>query len=197
MDQPKITLLAKDEVFRHAFYRGYIARFSYTRFDGTTAGPVDRFVLDRGDSVGMLLHDVPRNEVILVEQLRVATLDHSSGLLLELPAGRIEPGDEPAETAVREIREETGAQPPELERVATFYLTPGGSSERLHLFYAPFQAGLKVEEHGGLAEENEDIRVHRVPVPNAMEMIKDGRIADAKTILALLWLGTRGVRCEL
>jgi len=190
-DEPRVTVLSTEEVFSRDFFRWVSIRFTYRRYDGTTSGPVDRIVFDRGDSVGMLLHDIPRNEVILVEQLRIAAVGHGTGWLLELPAGRIETGDSPEATASREVREETGAEAAEMEPIASFYLSPGACSERLHLFYAPYPEGLEIQEHAGLAEENEDIRVARVPFEEALEMIKDGRLADAKTILGLLWLQAR------
>jgi ADP-ribose pyrophosphatase len=132
----------------------------------------------------LVLHDVPANEVVFVEQARVAT----SGWILELPAGRVEPNEDPAATAGREAEEETGAAPATVQRISRFYLSPGGCSERLHLFYCPFSDGLTVHEYAGLAQDSEDIRVHRIPLPRALEMIETGEIADAKTMIGLYWL---------
>ncbi len=183
-----MRVLAQEELFRKGFFKWVNVRFTYRKFNGSISDPIERIVFERGASVGMLLHDIPSNEVILVEQVRVATLPSGHGMLLEIPAGVIEGSDSPESTAHREITEETGAQPAELEHISTFYLSPGACSERLHLFYAPYPNGLDIKEYAGLADENEDIRVHRLPVAQVMGMIKSGQIADAKTLVALLWL---------
>lgn len=186
-----MNVLAKEEILARAHFKWFNVNFTFRRFDGTVSRPIQRIVFERGDSVGMLLHDLPRDEIVLVEQLRIATAEHGSGLLLEIPAGVLDSGEQPEQTAAREIQEETGAGPTELQPISTFYLSPGACSERIHLFYAPYPKGLKIAEHAGLAEENEDIKVHRVPFIEAMEMVEDGRIADAKTIVALYWLRAR------
>jgi ADP-ribose pyrophosphatase len=190
-DERRVTVLAKEDVLKRDFFQWVNVRFQFRRFDETLSETVERIVFERGDSVGMLMHDVRRDEVILVEQLRIATLGNGTGWLLEIPAGMIDGADSPEATALREIREETGGPPAALELISTFYMSPGACSERIHLFYAPYPEGLEIQERAGLASENEDIRVCRVPFADALEMIKDGRIADAKTIVGLLWLQTR------
>jgi ADP-ribose pyrophosphatase len=187
-DQPPITVLAKEELLSRAMFRWINVRFTFHRFDGTVSEPVERIVFERGDSAGMLLHDLARNEVILLEQVRIATLDSGTGLLLEIPAGVIEPGDSAEDTARREIQEETGAPPGQLVWISSFYPSPGACSERVHLFYAPYPEGVETAQTTGLAAENEDIRVLRVPLEEAFQMVRDGRIQDAKTIIGLQWL---------
>ena len=181
-------MLGKELIFQKAIFKWFGIKFHYTRLDGTDSGEVNQFVIDRGDSVAMLLHEVEKDEVILVEQLRIATAESGNGWLLELPAGRVDPGEEPTQTALREAREETGAEPREIRLISSFFLSPGGSSERLHLFYCPFHNGIEIQSIAGLKEENEDISVQRYPLKEALEMIETGKIADAKTIIGLLWL---------
>jgi ADP-ribose pyrophosphatase len=191
VESPKLRIDSKEQVFHQAIFRIFSVKFRYTLPDGTVFGPVDRLVLDRKESVGVILHDIRAEEIILVEQVRIATIDNGSGWLMEIPAGIIDDGETPEQSARRETKEETGAEPIEVEFVSSFYLSPGTSSERMHLFYCPFRNGLTVLARAGLAEEMEDIKVHRVPKNRALDMVRTGEIADAKTILALFYLSTK------
>ena len=177
-----------EELLRRGFFRWVAVRFRYTRTDGKDSGEVEHLVLERGDSVGVVLHDLQTDEIVLVEQLRIATLETSNGFLLEFPAGRIDASEQPIHAAIREAKEETGAELSDVQLISSFYLSPGTCSERLHLFYCPFLDGLTVKATGGLESEHEDLKVHRISLDQAMTMVGSGEIADAKTIIGVLWL---------
>ncbi len=191
MPDKQVEILDRQERLRVGFFRWYAVKFRYRKFNGDFSKSAEYMVLDRGDSVAMLVHDVPKDEVVLVEQFRISAYGPTSGWIYELPAGRVEDGEDPQSTAIREVIEETGASAKTPEWISSFFLSPGGTTERIHLYYFGYTNGLKVGEHGGLAAEGEDIRVHRMPLPKALEMVKHGEIADAKTILALFWLRDR------
>ena len=188
MDQKEVTVLNKEEILHHAIFRWWQISFKFRRFNGSETGEIKHYVLDRGDSVGMLLHHLSSDEIVLVEQLRIAALESKSPWLFEIPAGRVDPGEDPNSSAKREIREETGGRTTEVQLIGSFYLSPGGCSERLHLFYCPFPQEMNLAATGGLAVENEDIKVHRISLRQALKMIRTGEIVDAKTVIALLWL---------
>ena len=96
---------------------------------------------------------------------------------------------ETGEDAIRrEVLEETGYRVSLLEHISTFYVSPGGSSERVILYYTEVSAAGKVESGGGVASEQEDISLVEIPVSEAMERVKKGEIADAKTIIGIMWL---------
>lgn len=191
MADPIATILSQETVFQIRIFHFKSVTFQYTQTNGEVSPPITHLVLDRNDSVGVLLHDLTTDEIVLVEQFRIAAFENGPGWLLEIPAGRIEDGDEAEPTARREAKEETGADPAECQFISSFYLSPGGCSERLSLFYCPFPDGLQVLAHAGLAHENEDLRVHRVNTKEAYEWIREGKIIDAKTIIALQWLHNR------
>lgn len=116
--------------------------------------------------------------LLLVKQYRYA----AEQFLYEIPAGRLEPGEDPRDCAVRELREETGCRAASLEFLVTIYTTPGFTDERIHLFMA---TGL---ERGDTAHEaDEFMTVETVTLSNALQLIKDGRIPDAKTALGILY----------
>lgn len=105
--------------------------------------------------------------------------------MIELPAGTLEPDEDPAETAVRELAEETGYRAARIEHLLTFCMSPGILDERMHLYLA---VGL---EPGPMAlEPGEDIQPLRYTWDEALEMVRQGEICDAKTLAGLLYYRT-------
>jgi nudix-type nucleoside diphosphatase (YffH/AdpP family) len=107
--------------------------------------------------------------------------------------GMIERGEQPEDSIRREIEEELGYRADCIEHVATFYVSPGGSSERIWMYYAEVSAAGRVSAGGGLPGEHEDIRVLAMSPQEARAALKDGRMADAKTIIGLQWLSRQRI----
>jgi nudix-type nucleoside diphosphatase (YffH/AdpP family) len=152
-----------------------------------------RETYDRGNGATLLLHDVDRRTVLLSRQFRfpVYVNGHADGMLLETAAGLLD--DESPEDAVRrEVEEELGVTVGELEHVFDVFMSPGSVTERLHFFAAPYSAADRTGDRGGLAEEGEDIEVVELDFDAALDMIDDGQIADAKTVMLLYWAALRG-----
>ncbi len=129
---------------------------------------------------------VPRldgDRLVLVHNYRVAVDDR----LWELPAGTLEPGEPPRDAAGRELREETGYRAARIEHLCDFYTSPGFCDELMRVFTAD-----ELEFVGQRLEPHEEIEVGVVTADEAMAMVADGRIIDAKTIAALhLWARQR------
>ena len=123
--------------------------------------------------------DAEDPEIVLLRQFRYA----ANGYVYEVPAGRPEfPGEDWERCARRELEEETGLRAAELRRLTTIFTTPGFTDEQIHLFLA---TGLSA---GAAAhDEDEFLEVVRMPLSHALEMIRDGRISDAKSICTLLY----------
>lgn len=117
--------------------------------------------------------------VLLIHQYRYA----AGGHIWEIPAGVLEPNEDPLACARRELREETGAIAAHLEHLTTILTTPGFTDERIHLFLA---TGLTVEETAHQADEVIDVRPR--PMSEVLRMIRDGELTDAKSIVALLYV---------
>lgn len=184
----QVEILEQEEIFRAFIFRIDLIKLRFERFDGTMSAAIERVSLERGDGVAGVLHNLEDDTVILVEQFRASTYSKDAGWLVELPAGIVETGEDPAGTMMREIEEEAGYQVNTVHPISTFFLSPGGSSERIFLFYARVNAAARSGEGGGLASENEDIRVIHLPVDEAIAQMQAGAIRDAKTLIGLQWL---------
>jgi ADP-ribose pyrophosphatase len=117
-------------------------------------------------------------QILLLKQYRYAAEDY----LYEIPAGRLDPGEDPADCARRELKEETGCSASSVEHLLTFYTTPGFTDEKIHLFMA---TGLTEGQSG--RETDEFIEVQTFPLSRALEMVGSGEIRDGKTALGILY----------
>jgi|SRR5690625_706086 len=172
-------------------YRGFYTmrrlRLRHRLFRGGWGQPLERELFVRPDAVGLLPYDAGRDAVGLVEQFRVGALEQGdSPWLLELVAGLIDSDEAPEQIARREAVEEAGLEVTALEPVYRYFSSPGGSDEYFHLYCAR----VELEQEGvfGLAEESEDIRLHILPAEAALALLEQGRIHNAHTVIALLWL---------
>jgi len=134
-----------------------------------------REIVEHGDCVAIIAIDADDN-VLLVNQFRKPVEKE----LLEIPAGGIEPGEDPVDCVCRELREETGYLPGKVERLGGFYSTPGYCTEYLHLYLATDLASNPLQ-----AEDTENIRLVRVPLGQIPSLIASGTICDAKSIAGL------------
>ena len=121
----------------------------------------------------------PDPTILLIRQYRYAT----DGNLLEIPAGRLNPGEDPRVCAERELLEEVGVKAGRVERLTTIWTTPGFTDERIHLFWA---TDLTAGQHA--REPDEFIEVTPKPLSEVLRLIRSGEISDAKTALALLFV---------
>jgi GDP-mannose pyrophosphatase NudK len=153
---------------------------------------IDRDLLNRGDGVTVLLYNLVRGTVLLLRQPRIiATVSgFDSGETIEACNGLMETAN-PQECALREVEEETGHRPTSLVPIGSFYASPGSSLELVHIFLAEYDHHTRVGEGGGNAVEGEDIELIEITVDEAMRWILDGRIRDARTILAIQYFFLR------
>lgn len=156
----------------------------YRRQDGTVQR-LEREAYDHGSAAAILLYDPDRKTVLLVRQFRFAVmLNGDDADMLEVCAGMLD-GDDPQTCAIREATEESGHAPSDLRHVCDVYVSPGSVTEKVSLFIGHYHAGTRQHQGGGLAHEGEDIEVVELPLAEALAMISDGRIMDAKTVLLL------------
>lgn len=165
--------------------RGYAFTVVKARFRGPDGTEFERDIIRHVGAVAVVpLHD--DGSVTLVRQYR-ASLDHD---LLELPAGVSDVSGEPdARTAAREMAEEAGLAAASLEHLVTIHIAPGMSDERIALFLGRDLTTVADDRQG---EEEQAMTVERVALREAIAMIGDGRITDAKTVIGLLLTERRG-----
>lgn len=192
--KPTVTFAKKDVeiIARETLYRGFFSldlyRFRHRLFNGEMSGEVRREIFERGHAAVLLPYDPVRDEVVLVEQIRIAAYDSSeSPWLLEMIAGMIEEGESVEDVARREAVEEAGLVVGRTKPVLSYLASPGGTSERLSILVGEVDASLAEGIHG-LAEENEDIRVHVVSREQAYQCVEEGSIDNAASVIALQWL---------
>lgn len=155
--------------------------------DGTV-DQLSRDVIRVGRVAGVLCVDPERNVLVLIRQFRLsAHLATGRGELVEIVAGRVERGEDSAEAAVRECREEIGLAPYHLEPLFTFLPTPGVTDESCDLFLGLVDAS-NVPERAGAASEHEVTRPFTVTVDEALTLLAPGRSTNAYLLLALQWL---------
>jgi ADP-ribose diphosphatase len=136
-----------------------------------------REVVEHPGAVGILAWDGSR--MAMVSQWRQA----AAAVLLEIPAGTLDPGEEPRRTAERELAEECGLAAKDWEAGPSFFTAPGFCTERLSLFLA---TGL--QPVSAAAPEDEELTRSWLSLPDALKAIDDGRVADAKSVAGILWL---------
>jgi GDP-mannose pyrophosphatase NudK len=145
-----------------------------------------RLRLQRQDSSAVLIHNTDSNKIILVKQFRYPISSTSSEDILEIVAGRIDKGEDPLTTAIRETEEEAGyrIQPSNIKLLVSCFSSPGYSTERFFIYVAKVSNSDKVSKGGGLASENEQIEIVEVNADEFKEMIYSGKLSDAKTYIA-------------
>jgi len=167
---------------------------AHEQTDGRMSGDQRRLVFERGDSVAILLLNVGRNSVVLVEQFKAPVLvarrrDDASttdGWFVETVAGMIEDRESPEAAAIRETFEETGYVVRSPRLIGKFFSSPGGTSERVFLYFAEVGDADRTGKGGGV--DDEDISVLHVPLDDLFERLSRGSIEDPKLCIAACWL---------
>lgn len=179
-------------IARETLYTGFFSlvryRFRHRLFNGGMSGEVQREIFERGHAAVLLPYDPVLDEVVLIEQIRIAAFDTSdTPWLLEMVAGMIEVGESDEEVARREADEEAGLAVGRVKRMLSYLASPGGTSERTAVLVGEVDATQASGIHG-LVDENEDIRVHVVSREQAYQWVEEGTIDNAASVIALQWL---------
>ncbi|SPY33614.1 ADP-ribose diphosphatase [Pasteurella canis] len=187
--QQDIEIL-KEETLYKGFFELKRVQFKHKLFAGGDSGVVTRELLVKGAASAVIAYDPQQDSVILVEQVRIGAYQPNSSQspwLLELIAGMVEKGEQPEEVALRESKEEAGVEISNLQHCLSVWDSPGGVVERIHLFVGEVDSSQARGIHG-LAEENEDIRVHVVSREKAYQWVNEGKIDNSIAVLGLQWL---------
>ena len=185
---PSATEIIKREECFKGFYQLDRVNLRHELFAGGMSREISREVFVRHDAVCVLPYDPQRDEVVLIEQFRVGAMGKAqTPWLIELVAGLIDKVEEPEEVARREGEEEAGLTFSSLWPITRYFPSPGGSTEFVHLDLGRCST-VGVGGLHGLEEEAEDIRVTVWAYEDALQAVRDGRISNAASIIALQWL---------
>lgn len=159
-------------------------RLDWLRSDGQWQ-PMHRETYDRGNGATLLPYNLAQRTVLLVRQFRYPVfVNGHDDLLIEAAAGLLD-NAAPEERIRAEVEEELGYRLGTVTKIFESFMSPGSVTEKLHFFVAPYEPSMRIGVGGGLAEEGEDIEVLEMNIDEALAMVADGRIADAKTVMLL------------
>lgn len=193
MDKPKIKI-TEEKLLSDNWYTLKKFTFDYQSANGQWETQ-EREVYDRGNGAAILLYNKQQRTIVLTRQFRLPTYvnRNESGMLIEVCAGLLDlsekdgqTSEESAEACIkRETEEETGYQIQQVEKAFEAYMSPGSVSEILYFFTGEYAAEMKAHEGGGIASEQENIEVLELGFEEALQMVREGSIKDAKTIMLL------------
>ena len=184
MDSERVKI--KDsEVLSDDWYVLNKVTFDYLRNDGEWQTQV-RESYDRGNGATVFMYNKETKNIVLIRQFRLPSYlnGNKNGLLIETCAGLLD-ADDPETCIKKEILEETGYQVEKVTKVFEAYMTPGAVTEQIHYFIAEYTSSMKSTQGGGLHTEQEDIEVLEMPFSEAVSLLNEGKIKDAKTIMLL------------
>jgi ADP-ribose diphosphatase len=161
-------------------------------FGGGWSAPLKRELFERGDAVGVLPYDPVDDSLVLIEQFRPGALrGRESPWMLELVAGVVEPGETDTDVVHREAMEEADCELSDLLPIARYFPSAGACTEQVRLYCGRVtRAGVGAIH--GVAHEGEDILVHSVPREDALRLLREDRIPNGHTLVALQWLALQG-----
>ncbi|BAV72589.1 ADP-ribose pyrophosphatase [Pseudomonas chlororaphis subsp. aurantiaca] len=187
-----VDIVRREKCFQ-GFYQLDRVHLRHELFAGGMGREISREIFVRHDAVCVLPYDPQRDEVVLVEQFRVGAMGKTANpWLIELVAGLIDKDEQPEEVAHREAQEEAGLTFSALWPMTQYFPSPGGSTEFVHLYLGRCDSSGAGGLHG-LVEEAEDIRVSVWAFEDALQAVRDGRISNAASIIALQWLALNRV----
>ena len=187
--------LIRKETTHQGYFRIDHYHLRHRQFVGAMGPEISREIFERGHAAAVLMYDPDMDLLVFIEQFRPGAYaalsspwynEDQSPWLVEIVAGIIEDGEDPADVVRREAIEEAGCSVDELELISHYLVTPGGSSESMFSYCGRVDAS-DVRGFHGLAEEGEDIRVFTMTPEDAFKAVEMGSIQNSMTIIPVLW----------
>ena len=188
----KRVKIKSKKILADKIYQLRETELDYLRNDGNWQS-MKRITFDRGDGAAVLLYSLVKKTVVLIKQFRFPVFENGhSEPLIEVCAGSLE-RESPEDCVFREAKEETGYEIFNIEEVMVPFMSPGAVTEKLFLYIAEYNHDSKVSDGGGLKHEGEDIEVLEMTLNQAMQLIDEGIIRDAKTIILLQYASLKNI----
>ncbi|MBB1301177.1 MAG: ADP-ribose pyrophosphatase [Pseudoalteromonas rhizosphaerae] len=183
------VIIAPIKVLYNGFFKINLYQFEHALFAGGQSATIRREILERGDAVAVLPYDPVTDCILLIEQIRIGAIkSKQSPWLLECIAGMTDGSTNYEDVVRREAFEEAGLVLSELEFMLSYLSSPGGTTERLHLYLAKTDLSQLQSGVYGLATEGEDIKTHILSFDDAMARLATGEIDNAASVISLQWL---------
>ena len=172
-------------------YSGFFSlnkyKFIHKKHNGELTDTIEREIFSGAHVSTLLPYDPIKKEIILIQQFRAGVLSrYDENYLLEIVAGMVDDGENPEETAIRECFEETGCEVKKIYPIQSYFPAPGSSESYYHLYLGEIQA-FDGERIRGLEKENEDILVKSFKIDDVRQMLKERKIINGLTLVALQW----------
>ena len=172
-------------------YSGFFSlnkyEFVHKKHDGEWTGTIGREIFSGAHVSTLLPYDPDKKEIILIQQFRAGILSrYDEDYLYEIVAGIVDEGENPEKTASRECFEETGCEVKKIHPIQSYFPAPGSSESYYHLYLGEIQA-FEGERIRGLEKENEDILVKSFKIDEVRQMLKEKKIMNGLTLIALQW----------
>ncbi|WP_241580792.1 NUDIX domain-containing protein [Rosenbergiella nectarea] len=181
---PRSITIINEQILSDDWYSLKKYTVDYQRIDGSHQ-IFSREVYNKGDGVTVFLYNRAQQSIILTRQFRLPLkIQGDSGVLIETAAGLLE-GEDPITRIRAEIEEETGYRIQQVSKIFDAWMSPGAVTEKLHFFIAEYTPHDRINSGGGIFEEGEDIEVLELSFEQAVTMMQQGEINDAKTIMLL------------
>jgi len=182
----KTTIHNEQEIFND-FFTIIKAHVSYDSFETGETIHASRLCLERGDSVAVLLYEADTNSFLFTKQYRYPSARRDKPIMIELVAGSLDAGEQPEACARREVQEELGYEVTALQLITTYFPSPGGCSEQIHVFYGAVNSNAKTTKGGGLASEKESIDLVKIPKSEIASKLQSGFFNNSISIIGLQW----------
>jgi ADP-ribose pyrophosphatase len=183
----KVDIHARKQII-DGFFQVEEVKLQHELFAGGMSEELTRLNLERGEAAAAILYHKEQNKYLFIRQFRYSTLARSGGWLTEIVAGKIDAGETPETTAGREIKEETGLIPGELTKISEFYVSPGTTSEYIHLYLASVTGEVERSRNETVPDPEEDILVIGLNIEEITTALQSGILQDAKTIIACQYI---------
>jgi GDP-mannose pyrophosphatase NudK len=177
--------ITKSEILSDNWYTLRKITYNYLNKEGNWETQI-RESYDRGNGAVILLYNPSNKSVVLTRQFRMPTFmnGNTDGMMIEACAGLLD-NDQPEACIIRETEEETGYKIAAAKKIFEVYMSPGSVTEIIHFFVAEYSKEMKVNDGGGVEGEHENIEVLEIPFEKAIQMVANGEIKDAKTIMLI------------
>jgi ADP-ribose pyrophosphatase len=180
--------ISNREVLYQRKFRYSLITFKHRTFRGAWTKSLHYELLERPPAVAVLPYDPILNNIVFIEQFRIGAMaSETTPWLLEVVAGIHDANEDNESLAIRETKEEAGLEVLDLHLLCDYFVSPGASNEHLHLYIGRVSSERAGGLHGVL-QEDEDIQVHVMSLPDAIKKLTQGEFKNAPTIIALQWL---------